>query len=109
MLSRATSPAAERIARGGQRRLCQLLHLPHLAAFVAGLLRRYAALYPEPPSPRLHHRVRALAEAHRNRSAWSGGPRVLGPERLWAELSGGRPPHCGDLWWHDPRCQRARP
>ena len=115
----ADAPRAERIARGGQLRLCQLMHLPHLARFVAGLLRRYAALFAGAHPSRLHHAVRRLAEetaaagqggvrlnrtADKARVGAGAPPRTLLPERLWAEL-GASPPHCGDVWWRDPRCE----
>ena len=97
------------------------MHLPHLARYVAGLLRRYAALFDGPHPSRLHHAVRRLAETtgqsggRVNRTAAGGAaaggsaapPRTLLPERLWAEL-GASPPHCGDVWWRDPRCEVKR-
>ena len=44
--------------------------------------------------------------AARNRSAAGAAPlRALLPEKLWAELAAGAP-HCGDVWWRDPRCEQ---
>ena len=53
LLRTATGPAGEAIASAGRRRLCQLMHLPHLARFVRRVLGGYA-LHPNPnpnPSP----------------------------------------------------------
>ena len=104
LLRTATGPAGEPIAHAGRRRLCQLMHLPHLARFVSGLLHRYSALFDGQHSARLHHAVRQLSDAGRSRQPHNrSAPRTLLPERLWSEIATS-PPHCYDVWWRDPRC-----
>ena len=112
--SATNSLAAEMIAREGRVRLCQLLHLPHLARYVAGLLQKYVSLFDGPHTSRLHRAVRRLADAAGGAAGEAGNrslaaaptPRTMLPERVWAEL-GGIPPHCNDIWWRDPRCTPA--
>jgi len=96
--------SAEAIAAAGRRRACELMHLPHLMQYVAALLRRYAARFEGAHTSHLHHAVRRLRESPMSNGHGNGtGARVVQPEALWAEL--GVPENCGDVWWHDPRCE----
>ena len=101
-LEGAASP--EEMATNGRRRACELMHLPHLAGYVAALLRRYARRFVGAHSARLHHAVRKLSEAATpTQTVDATRPRIVQPEQLWAALPG-TPIRCDDPFWRDPRC-----
>lgn len=70
---------ASATAAAGQARACALLHTPHVAGYVARLLRRYAALFAVPHTADLHRTVRQLPHT----------PPFAAPERRWASRLGG--------------------
>lgn len=76
----AQRPAdAAALASRGQRRACALLHAPHVAGYLARLLRAYAAGFAGPCPPALHARVGRLAPT----SPAKGGLAVMAAEALW--------------------------
>lgn len=94
---------AAAIATAGQRRVCQLLAPPHVAGYVARLLKRYAELF----TGQYHDHI-----AH-GRVAKPSDPRLLSPERLWfmrlaSAVESERDDQCARWWLGRESCDDMR-
>ena len=95
------SGEARRIARAGQARACELLHIPHLARLLRRLLAKYADLFAGAYPSHLHTRTRRRPRLD---------ARVDAPEWLWLKRASRRESSRAlcDPWWRGvARCNRS--
>ena len=104
---------ARATAAAGRARACALLHTPHVAGYVAKLLRRYAALFAPPLPPGAagaRHAPPTPAALHRAVRRLALAPPFGSPEKLLAFRLGGinGRQECSEWWLGELRCHELR-